>query len=140
MLGVLLILLSFYFIFISNRIRIKPTVRNGLISGSIGGVGAGLFGIGGPPVIVYLLSALDTKEEYRACISLHFAISGVTMGITRVFNKIITLQVLQYLVLALIALFIGIWLGNKIFRRLDDRSLRNIVYVFMVLSGLKLLM
>ena len=140
MLGVLLILLSFYFIFISNKISIKPTVRNGLIAGSIGGVGAGLFGIGGPPTIVYLLAALETKEEYRACISLHFAISGVTMGITRVFNGIITLQVLQYLVLALIALFVGIWLGNKIFRKLDDKSLRNIVYVFMVISGLKLLL
>jgi uncharacterized membrane protein YfcA len=125
---------------LEKMLGVLPTVRNGLVAGSIGGIGAGLFGIGGPPTIVYLLSALDTKEEYRACISLHFAISGVTMAITRVFNGIITLQVLEYLVLALIALFVGVWLGNKIFRRLDDKSLRNIVYIFMVISGLKLLL
>jgi uncharacterized membrane protein YfcA len=139
MLGALLIALSFYFIFVSNKLKIKPTFMNGLIAGSIGGVGAGLFAIGGPPTIVYLLSALDTKEEYRACISLHFAISGVTMGITRALNGIITLRVLQYLVIALIALFVGIWLGNKIFRRINDRTLRSIVYLFMIISGLKLM-
>ena len=48
-LGIVLIALSLYFLFLNNRIKMKPTVKNGVIAGGLGGILSGLFSTGGPP-------------------------------------------------------------------------------------------
>ncbi len=46
-LGVVLIVLSIYFLFFNNRIKMKPTIANGFLAGAIGGMLNGLFSTGG---------------------------------------------------------------------------------------------
>lgn len=139
-LGAVLILISIYFIFWGNRFRIRPIAINGFVAGAVGGVGAGFFSIGGPPMVIYLLSSLQDKEEYRATSQLYFAIGSWYASTVRGINGILTPQVLQCWLLAVVALAVGVAIGNRVFARIDAALLRKLVYGFMAISGLKMLL
>jgi len=139
-LGVLLILLSLYFFFFSDKIRVKPTIVNALIFGAIAGAGAGLFGIGGPPVVIFLLAALNNKDEYRSTIAVQFFCNSVISTIVRSMNGVITLELVQVSVLSVIPLLLGVWLGGYFFRLMSEKTLRRVVYSFMAVSGLVMML
>lgn len=134
-LGVMLILVSIYFILFSGRIHIKPTAANGVIAGLLGGTGAGMFGIGGPPIVIFLMSATDDKEVYRSCSMTYFAVGSWYASSVRLLNGIITMRVVAFWGIALLALAFGSRLGSRLFDRVDAAKLRLLVYGFMALSG-----
>lgn len=138
-LGVILVLVSIYFIFFSGKIRIRPTFANGVIAGALGGIGAGMFGIGGPPVVIFLMSATEDKEVYRACSLTYFAIGSWYASGVRFANGIITGEVLMLWLIAIAALAAGTWLGNRIFDRINGKALIYAVYGFMAVSGVIML-
>ena len=138
-LGTLLILLSLYFFFFSGKVRVKPTMLNALIFGVLSGIGSGFFGIGGPPSVVFFLSALDNKDEYRSTISFQFTCNSIIGTTTRIINGIITPQLLQITAFSLIPLVLGIWAGGHFFRLMSEKTLRRVVYVFMAVSGVAML-
>ena len=138
-LGALLILLSIYFFFFSGKVRVKPTVINGLIFGAISGAGSGFFSIGGPPVVIFLLSALDNKEEYRSTIAVQFICNNIIATTVRLMNGIITPQLMQTAALSVIPIVLGIWAGGYFFRLMSETTLRRVVYAFMAVSGVVML-
>ena len=72
LLGVVLIILSLYFMFFNKNIRIKPTLMNGVLAGALGGTLGGLFSTGGPPAVLYLNSATNDNMIYFATIQFYF--------------------------------------------------------------------
>ncbi|MFV0498358.1 MAG: sulfite exporter TauE/SafE family protein [Candidatus Fimivivens sp.] len=139
LLGAVLILVSIYFIFFSGKIRIKPTFINGLVAGMIGGVGSGMFSIGGPPVIIYLTSAISDKDEYRACSLTYFAIGSWYVSAARWLNGASNMQTVYLSLMAIAALFVGTYIGNRIFNRINAATLKRLVYCFMAVSGVTML-
>ncbi|MBC8531829.1 sulfite exporter TauE/SafE family protein [Gehongia tenuis] len=139
LLGGALILMSIYFLFFSGRIHIRPTKINGAIAGGLGGVLGGLFGMGGPPMVVYLLSLSDSNEQYLANIQTYFVITGTFTFLVRVLNGMVTATVLTYWAIGIPILFLGIFIGHKVVKRLNPDNLKKLVYVFMALSGLSML-
>ncbi len=139
LLGCVLILVSIYFIFFSDKIRIKPTFANGVAAGLIGGVGSGLFSIGGPPVVLYLMSAVSGKEEYRACSLTYFAFGSWYVTAVRWSNGLLDAQTVQLWLMAIIALCAGTYIGNRIFDRINAATLKRLVYGFMAISGVTML-
>ena len=65
-LGIALLVLSLYFFFFSNKIKIKPTWYAGLIAGVISGIMDGMFSIGGPPVVIYYMQSEKDSDHYLA--------------------------------------------------------------------------
>ena len=61
--GVFLMLLSVYFLVFSSKLKIKATLMSATVCGTLAGILGGLFGIGGPPMVIFFLAALDDKEE-----------------------------------------------------------------------------
>lgn len=139
LLGVVLVLVSIYFIFFSGKLRVRPTFINGVIAGTLGGIGAGMFGIGGPPVVIYLMSATEDKNEYRACSLMYFSIGSWYASSVRWINGIVTMQTVQWWLLAVAALCVGTWAGNRLFDKINAKTLRYLVYGFMAISGLTML-
>ena len=139
-LGVALIVLSIYFLFFSSRIHIRPTARNGVIAGGLSGVMGGLFSMSGPPIVVYMLSAGKEKEEYLGTIQLFFLITNVYTSILRVFNGMITLQVLLLALVGMAFSLIGFAVGVRLLKFIDAAMLKKIVYAFMAVSGLSMLL
>jgi len=139
LLGVVLILISAYFFLFGNGIKIRPTLLNGFIAGSISGFGTGMFAVGGPPLVIYLLSALDNKDEYRSSITAIFLVSGLVNTVTRAANGIITGHIMSLWAISLVAVALGTFAGNKVFRKLNEQMLRRAVYIFCGISGLTML-
>ena len=60
-------LLAIYYLFYEGKITLRLRHRGwGMIAGSLSGVLAGLYGIGGPPLIFYFKSIAMDKQSFRA--------------------------------------------------------------------------
>ncbi len=139
-LGGLLIVLSLYFMFLKDQIKIKPTFVNGLIAGALSGVMGGIFSISGPPIVVYTLAVTDTKEEYLATNMGFFGITNIYTAIIRAIGGLITPQVLWLWLIGSVMIFVGVFFGKKVADKLNAQAIRKIIYVFMALSGCIMIM
>lgn len=136
LLGVALCGMSVYFYFFSGRIHIRPTTRNAMIAGSIGGVLSGLFSMGGPPVMVYFLSCSDTNDEYLANIQFFFVVSNAISTVARLANGFVTQRVLWLMLPAAAAMVAANYTGGKVYKRISAEGLRKVVYGVVGLCGL----
>ncbi|WP_101911223.1 sulfite exporter TauE/SafE family protein [Marasmitruncus massiliensis] len=138
-LGLILILLSIYFIFFNQKIRVRQTPVNGLIIGSVSGILSGLFNMGGPPMVIYFLSTTDDKMEYNATLQCYFALNGSLVLILHLLMGNFNVQIAQYCGVSLIGIVLGAFIGFKIFKRITFPVIRKVVYGLMVVFGFYLL-
>ena len=134
-LGGFLILIGLYFLFINGKFRMKPSIPVQLGMGTVSGVMGGLFGIQGPPAVIYFISCTDSKEEYMAIAQWYFVIGNAAMTVFRAKNGFFTQIVAEGWLIGIGAILLGLWLGGKVYHRLPMEKLRKTVYVFIVLSG-----
>lgn len=139
-LGGVLILLSLWFLFVSGRIHISPTVPAQVGMGGISGVMGGLFAMQGPPAVIYFLACSDSKEEYLGLTQWYFLIGNLAMTAYRGVHGLVTREVLILFAIALPAVLLGVAIGDKVFDRLDADRLRKIIYIFLALAGLAALL
>ncbi|MDA3811907.1 MAG: sulfite exporter TauE/SafE family protein [Spirochaetaceae bacterium] len=139
-LAIMLVLLSVYFFIFSNRIKIKPTVLIGAVMGGISGVGNGLFSIGGPAVVLYLLQSVKRKESYLATIQFYFLINNL-IGITiRLSKGALNAEHLPLIFVGWIGIGTGTLLGIKTFQLIPMTGLKKMVYLFVGISGIWLIL
>lgn len=136
LLGCVLILMSLYFIFFSKRVSLRPTVSGGLISGSLGGLLGGLFSTGGPPAVLYLTNAVEDNLVYFATVQFYFCFTNLYATANRALSGIITRQVLVYAAVGILGCLVGDRLGSRVFRKLDAGSLKKVIYIGMIISGI----
>lgn len=137
LLGAALILLSFYFIFFSEKIKIKAAWWTGLLSGSISGVMGGLFAMGGPPVVVYFVQTeKEDKLAYLATIQMYFTLTNLYGTGVKAFRGLVTPNVLLLALCGTVGLALGILIGKAIFNKLNALTIRRVVYGVMAVSGI----
>ncbi len=136
LLGTVLIVLSIYFIFFNKRISIKPTVFNGVLSGAVGGTLNGLFSTGGPPVVLYLSSALSDNISYFSSIQFYFCITNIYSFFVRIINGSINKEVIIYSLIGIVGCMLGDFIGSKVFDKLNSEKLKRIIYIGMIFSGI----
>ena len=134
-LGCILIVVSIYFFFISEKVKVKPTLPIQISMGSISGMMGGFFAMQGPPAVLYFLASEKTKEEYIGITQAYFLIGNIMMTIFRAQSGFLTLAVGQAWCYAIVAVFIGTWLGTLVFNRLHIQVLRKVIYAYMAISG-----
>ena len=135
-LGVILILVSIYFLFLRSRISLKPSTPVQLSMGSLSGLMGGFFGMQGPPAALYFLAASKNKEEYLALSQIYFFLGNMVMTAFRYGNGLFTLNVGKAFACGILAVGIGAWLGSKVFSLLTQTSLQRIVYAYIGISGI----
>lgn len=135
-LGIVLILLSLYFLFLNKKIQLKPTPVSGILAGVSGGVLSGLFSTGGPPAVLYLTNATADKRTYFATIQFYFCFINLYTTAVRAANGIITGNVLLYAAVGIGGCLLGDFLGKAVFDRLDSDKLKRLIYVGMIISGI----
>ncbi len=140
LLGGILIVLSVYFLFFSQKITIRPTVPNGILSGALGGVLGGLFSTGGPPAVLYLSNAAPTPAVYFATIQFYFCVTNLYTVATRAVNGDISLVILGYAAIGFLGCMAGDLIGRCLFRKLNAERLKRIIYIGMILSGLVMIL
>lgn len=137
-LGLILILLSLYFCFFKERLQkvIKPTSGWQIGSGVISGVMGGLFGMQGPPVVLYLINSEPDKNHYMGMIQTYAVLTNVIMLVTRSCNGYLTTAVGTAYLYSITGLVVGVLAGNWAFKRLPDKLFAYIVYAYIGISGL----
>jgi len=134
-LGASLVVISLYFAVFSQSISIRASKRNGLSMGLIAGFGNGLFGIGGPPVALYLLPAVPGKTEYLATIQAYFFFCNLESIFIRMVNGALVLEHIPLILMGWVTIVLGTYLGLKLFNKIPSTLLKRMVYIFVGLSG-----
>ena len=139
LLGVAFIILALYLNFGQGKIYIKPTLRNAVLLNAVGGLVNGLFGIAGPIVVLYFMAVSDEKDEYMSTLQVFFFVTIIVDVAVRLWHGMVTMQIMQYSLYCLVFIVLGLYIGKKIFDRVDINILYKIVYGVMVINGLVLI-
>lgn len=139
LLGVVLIVLSLYFLIFSKRIRIKSTIPNGLIAGALGGALSGLFSTGGPPAVLYLTNATEDKQRYFAAIQFYFCLTNLYATAVRAFQGILTWEIVLYALIGFAGCVVGDQIGRCVFEKIDGAMLKKVIYIGMIVSGISMI-
>ena len=136
-LGLMLLFLSFYFAFFKEKLQryIKPIPGWLLGTGSVSGVMGGLFGMHGPPIVLYLIVSEPSKNHYMGMIQTYAVITNITMLAVRAYNGYVTPTVGITYLYALGGLIVGIIAGNWAYKRIPNRLFTYIVYAYIGISG-----
>ena len=134
--GVIMILLSIYFLTVSGKLKIKATLFSATICGILSGFMGGLFGIGGPPIVIYFLAALDDKEQYLGTLQSFFFITGAYTFIFRCITGIYTVDLIPLSILGTVGIMIGTKLGRKVVNKINVDTMKKLVYLFLGFAGL----
>lgn len=141
-LGAMLIALSLYFSFFKNRIQkfISPTRGWQLGTGAASGVLGGLFGMHGPPVVLYLIVSEPDKDHYMGMIQTYAVLTNIIMLAVRAFNGYVTPAVGMSYLYGLIGLAVGVIAGHWAYEHIPNKLFTYIVYTYIGISGLIILL
>ncbi len=135
-LGVFLILLSIYFLFFSTKEK-KPLSLPLSIACLVGaGMCDGLFGIGGPLMVLYFLTQTTSTEEYLGSIQAFFMVSSIYMAIFRFISGILNISHIPYILCGMVGIFLGLQVANKIVDRVNGELLKKFTYVMIGIAGI----
>ncbi len=134
--GLFLALLGLYYLFSADRIRIPCTTGMGLFVGLLAGLFGGLFSVSAPPMALYCLSTLKTKEAYIGTLQFFFLIVNIYGVGVRACNGLVDTQVLIWSLAGSGGMLLGLWLGQIALNRQADLSRIKIwVFIFITCMG-----
>jgi len=111
------------------------------LAGMLGGATGTLFGMGGPPYLIYLTRRVFDKGRLRATMSVMVSFSLVTRLV--VFG-VAGLMVQPYLFLALLwfipATALGLWLGSRLHVGISNENMLRVLYVVLLVCGISLIL
>ena len=135
-LGGFLIVLALYFFAFSSRICIAQNPLTASVTGFLSGLMGGVFNMPGPPMVLYCTVTSQSKEEYLATTQFYFLVlllfRIVYMWMRRGLSDLVISHTPVVVVGSLGGMFLGLWL----FKKLSSKTIKKIVYVLMILSGL----
>ena len=133
--GIVLALIAVFMVFLNKKIKLKPTPAVGCTMGVVSGAMNGFFAIGGPPVALYLLPAINDKIGYLASANAYFFIFKVFNLPLRFMNGSIGKEHIGYLVCSMVFMTLGTKVGEKVMLRINKELLSKLVYIFVFISG-----
>ena len=120
-----------------------PSPRGGrkwaVLAGGLGGMVGALFGTGGPFYVVYLKMRQLNKNQFRATIAMIFFVDGGVRIVGYAISGLYTEQVLWMLVLLFPVLFLGMYVGNHMHVKVEQKRFNQVISVLLMISGIMLL-
>ncbi len=136
-LGVVLILVAFYFMFAEGKMgRIFKSKLSQMVIGSLSGVMGGMFAMPGPPLVLYCISTLEDKRAYIATLQAFSVIFNVFYTFFRYKAGFYSDYTWLLWLVGMFGVIIGFSLGSRLFELISNRTLKRIVYVMMIVSGI----
>lgn len=115
-----------------------PTIISlGLII--ISGIVHGLFVCGGPLLVTYLGATIKDKNEFRATVSAVWIVLNSIIMFTDIKDGYFNMHVLILLAISIAVLFLALFIGNLIYKKMSKSVFLQLTYILMVISGISLL-
>ncbi len=138
-LGLFILAYVLYAILLRPERLPKISLPWGLPLGIFGGVIGSLYGGGGPPIVAYLQMRHLEKRAFRAT----FQGIALTDNVLRLFLYIFLALLTGPLALGVLLLvppvLLGLWIGNRLHLRINQRAFLRATLVVLALVGLKYL-
>lgn len=136
LLGVMLILVSLYFIFLEGRARMLfRSPFSQVAAGALSGFMGSMFAMPGPPVVLYGVSVIKDKREYMATMQTFWLLFNVAYFFMRSGRGYYSDDTPCYWLAGITGIFLGLCFGARCFGAINKESLKKVIYAFMLLSG-----
>ncbi|MDF1730332.1 MAG: sulfite exporter TauE/SafE family protein [Minwuia sp.] len=112
--------------------RLLPTLGVGGVSGAL----LTATSVGGPPVLLYILSGQDSARTNRANIILYFAIAEIITPIFLYLQDLFAMEVVIRALAICPAYMVGAWVGSRLFRESSERIYRRVALIFLSMIAL----
>jgi len=137
--GVLLVIYGIYGLV---QPAFKPVQASITTDGSIGlvnGLLCGLTGLPGFVITVWAQARGWTKDVQRAVFQPVMLAASAVTALSLSLTGVVTVEIAKLYVLGLPALLAGLWIGFRLYGKLDDAAFRKLVLMLLLLSGLALI-
>lgn len=136
-LGIVLILIALYFLFYEKRIKKMFKSKLAQVAlGSISGIMGGMFAMPGPPLVLYCISTLENKREYITTLQAFSVVFNIFYTLFRLKVGFYSDDTWIYWGVGLMGVLVGTGLGARCFERIGNQTLKYIVYLMMIISGI----
>jgi len=111
--------------------QFEPTI--GVFVGAIAGFMGGVSSLTGPVVVAYLLALRMARDEFVGTISVIYLVTALPMYLAMLWYERFGWAELAVSCLAMAPVFLGLALGKRIRKRLDDQTFHRLLLVFLIL-------
>lgn len=133
--SIFLIFLAIYFAFFGSKVKISPNFWTMFLCSFFSGLGAGLFAIGGPLMVLYYLEVTKTRQEYLGTLQAQFLVTNLLSIIMRSSSNLLTMDLIPISLLGMAAITVGLIYGNRISDHLDSELIKKMIYVVIGACG-----
>jgi len=134
---VAVVVLSFALIMLAGgRYLGKPKLPMTLGTGAASGILTGAAGIGGPPIVLYLLSGPDKAAASRASFITYFGLTQLAALISYWVSGLLIPDVFWNFLLLMPVFLIGLSLGHYLFGFVNENLFRYVVLIFFIAIAL----
>lgn len=134
-LGVFLVMLAVYFLFFQSAASFEPKWISAVACIAVSGVCDGLFGVGGPLMVLYYLARIKDRAAYLGTIQGFFLVTSLYSTAFRLMNGIIGVAQLGTVALGAVGVLAGLATASAVSRRLDPAAVRKLTYAVIGVSG-----
>ena len=138
-LGWFLIAVGLVFIKLPPGGQVTPPAVAAPPTGLLSGVLTGLFGTGGPPIIIWYHLAASGKIAFRAHLMVIFLLMTAIRVPSYLANGLVTGPRLWSALVVMPAVLMGAWLGHRLHLQISERTFRRLVSLLLAVLGIMLL-
>ncbi len=106
----------------------------------VAGIIHGMFVSGGALLVIYAVSILKDKHEFRATVAPIWVILNSYMMVVYLKDGLVNTRNLQLIGLSIIPLLLAIFLGNKLQARIQQQVFLTLTYVLLIISGISIIL
>lgn len=107
-------------------------------AGAIGGFLGSVFGMGGPPLVLYFKALGLAKSEFRVALTSVFLAMGLSRAFIYSAMGLYSLSMLRLMLICFPFVLLGLFLGDLAHARLSERIFKKVTSAILMLSGLLL--
>lgn len=131
--GIMIIAIALKKLFVKKEIALPGLLM--LVVIFIAGIIHGMFVSGGALLVVYAASVMKEKEEFRATIAMMWVTVGCFITWGQYTSGHFNSHVMFLLILGIIPVFVGTWIGTKLVKKMPQEIFMKITYILLLLSG-----
>lgn len=137
-LGAFFVVLCIYYLFIKKETPHGHPLglAAGLVCVATSGACDGLFGVGGPLMVVYFMAATRDHPSYLAAIQTYFAFANTYYTVFRVVTGVMPVDVLPAALLGVVGIFLGGLAARRLVGVLNHTVVERAVYVMLGVAGI----